>query len=218
MAGLLTEAYQLVGNHRWTIPVFLLRYHAEVEAYLFELARDPARVREVAGRHGNDFIALGIDPTNGEVVRFIAGEAKWRATLTPSTMEGLMLGEWTGPKDARVRSNNGVWHELNAGLAAPQGLAQLNKLLREKARDEYAEVIVSLDRALLLGAAPPSRTDLVLVAGNRAVTREPGVTYLPFTAPPSQYTAGRPLQVIELVVEDGGVLIDRLYNSLWNTP
>lgn len=215
MAGMLTEAYLLVGGHRWTIPVFLFRYHAEVEAYIFDLARDPARVREVSGRHGNDFIALGIDPANGEVVRFIAGEAKWRASLTPSVMDNLMLGEWTGPAGAKVRSNDGVWNEMNTGLVSPQGLEQLNKLLCEKARDQYAEAIVSLDRALLLSTVPLPRTDLVLVAGNRAARREPGTAYLPVTAPPPQYTAARPLQVIELVIEGGVDLIERLYDSLW---
>ena len=206
MAGLLTEAYRLVGAHQWTIPVFLFRYHAEVEAYIFELARDPARVREVSGRHGNDFIALGIDPATKQVVRFIAGEAKWRTKLTLSTMDALMLGE------------GGVWNEMNTALAIPQGLEQLNKLLCEKARDQYAETIVSLDRALLLNSAPLPRTDLVLVAGDRAARREPGTGYLPVDAPPPEYTAGRPLQVIELVMEGGGLLIERLYSSLWARP
>jgi hypothetical protein len=40
MAGLFVEAYQVVGAHRWTIPIYLFRYHAEVEAYIFDLARD----------------------------------------------------------------------------------------------------------------------------------------------------------------------------------
>lgn len=216
MAGLMTEAYQFVGGHRWTVPIFLFRYHAEVADYIFELARDPARVRQVSGRHGNDFIALSIDPATGEVARFIAGEAKWRASLTPSAMDEMMLGGWTGPAGARVRSGDGVWNEMNLGLAAPQGLEQLHRLLCEKARDQYAEAIVSLDRALLIGAVPLARTDLVFVAGNRAARRLPGQAYLPVDAPPPEYTAGRPLQVIELVLEGGVDLIDRLYGSLWN--
>lgn len=44
MTGLMTQAYQFIGAHWWTVPIFLFRYHAEVEVYLFELARDPARV------------------------------------------------------------------------------------------------------------------------------------------------------------------------------
>lgn len=215
MAGLMTEAFQFIGGHRWSVPIFLFRYHAEVEAYIFDLARDPARVREVSGRHGNDFIALGIDPDSGEVVRFIAGEAKWRAALTPSAMDNMMLGAWTGPAGNRVRANDGVWNEMNRGLATPQGMEQMHRLLCEKAREQYAEAIVSLDRALLIGAAPLPRTDLVFVAGNRAARRNPGDAYLPVGAPPPEYTAGRPLQVVELVLEGGVQLIDRLYQSLW---
>ncbi|MDR6955495.1 hypothetical protein J2X65_004875 [Ancylobacter sp. 3268] len=216
MAGLMTQAYQFVGGHQWSIPIFLFRYHAEVEAYIFDLARDPARVREVSGRHGNDFIALGIDPVSREVVRFIAGEAKWRAALTPSAMNDMMLGSWTGPAGARVRSNDGVWNEMNRGFPAPQGLEQMHRLLCEKAREEFAEAIVSLDRALLIGAVPLPRTDLVFVAGNRSARRAVGDTYLPVAAPPPEYTAGRPLQVIELVVEGGVGLIEQLYRSLWD--
>lgn len=218
MAGLMTQAYAFVGGHAWSIPIFLFRYHAEVEAYIFDLARDPARVREISGRHGNDFIALGIDPATGGVVRFIAGEAKWRASLTPSVMDEMMLGGWTGPADARVRANDGVWNELNRGLPAPQGLEQLHRLLCEKAREAHAEAIVSLDRALMIGGAPLPRTDLVFVAGNKAARRNPGDTYLPGAAPPPEYSAGRPLQVVELVVEGGVDLIERLYASLWINP
>jgi hypothetical protein len=216
MAGLMTQAYQFVGRHQWSIPIFLFRYHAEVEPYIFELARKPARVREISGRHGNDFIALGIDPVTGHVERFIAGEAKWRAKLTQSVMDDIMLGGWTGPPEARVRSNDGVWNELNRALAVPQGLEQMHRLLCEKARDQYAEAIVSLDGALLIGATQLPRTDLIFVAGNKAARRPPGRTYLPDAAPPAEYTAGRPLQVVELVVEGGVDFIERLYSSLWN--
>ncbi|NEI93937.1 aminotransferase [Rhizobium leguminosarum] len=216
MAGMLVQAYQFVGRHHWSIPIFLFRYHAEVEAYIFVLARDPARVREVSGRHGNDFIGLGIDPASREVVRFIAGEAKWRASLTPAVMDELMLGEWDGPAAAGVRTGDGIWNEMNTGLAAPQGLEQINKLLCEKAREEYAEAIVSLDRALLLGAAPLARTDYIFIAGNKAARRAAGQAYLPTNAPPPEYTAGRPLQIVELVISNGVALIDSLYDSLWN--
>jgi len=216
MAGMMVEAYRLVGEHSWTVPVFLFRYHAEVEAYIFELARDPARVREVSGRHGNDFIALGIDPNTGEVVRFMAGEAKWRSTLTPSVMNELLLGPFTGPPDARVRANDGMWNEMNTALPVPQGLEQLSRLLSEKARERYAEAIVSIDRALLLGNPALPRIDYIFIAGNRAATRPQGQSYFISTEPPPDYTAGRPLQIIELVLDGGAELIDNLYASLWS--
>jgi hypothetical protein len=107
MAGLMVESFEFVGAHRWTIPIFLFRYHTQVGTYIFNLARDPTRVRQISGRHGNDFIALGIDPTTGAVARFIAGEAKWRTTLTPSVMDEIMLGGWTSPPGPRERSGKG---------------------------------------------------------------------------------------------------------------
>ncbi len=216
MAGLMVEALALVGNHRWSIPVYLFRYHTQVGTYIFNLARNPERVRQISGRHGNDFIGLGIDPQSREVVRFIAGEAKWRATLTQSVMDDMMLGNWTGEGAARDRSNRGVWNDINTAIAVPEGIEQISKLLREIAPDDYAEAIVSLDRALLIGAAPLPRTDYVFVAGNKANGRQKGQALLPQDAAPPAYQGGRPLHIVELVVEDGAPFIERLYASLWD--
>lgn len=216
MAGLMAQACQFVGGHEWSIPIFLFRYHTEVQTYIFELARDPKRVRQVSGRHGNDFIALGLDPDTGEVVRFIAGEAKWRASLTPSVMDGMMLGDWTGSEGARVRSGKGVWNEINNAIPVPEGLEQIYRLLKERSPEDHDAAILSLDKALMIGAAPLPRTDYVFVAGNRPAERAAGQAYLPIGAPPVEYTAGRPLQVVEVVVGNGVTLIDRLYASLWS--
>ena len=207
MAGLISEAYPLVGGKSWKVPIFLFRFHGPVERYIFDLVQDPARVKEVHGRPGNDFIGLEIAP-DGSVTGFIAGEAKWRTGLTPSTMTAIMKGDGTGKGAARVYHDNGVWNEINTGLAVPQGLLTI------KDRDGHAATILSLDKALLGGPAPP-RTDLVLIAGNRAKTRAKGITYLPTGAPPPDYKVKRPLQVVELVLADGEKLIDRLYKSLW---
>ena len=89
----ITEHYTMVGGHKWTIPVFLFRYHADARKYVFALARDPKRQRELHGRHGNDFIALCLND-DGSVGRFLAGEAKWRKSLTPGGVDTLMFGEW----------------------------------------------------------------------------------------------------------------------------
>lgn len=216
MAGLIVEALPLVGDHSWSIPIYLFRYHTQVGTYIFNLARDPERVRQISGRHGNDFIGLGIDPQSGEVVRFIAGEAKWRATLTPAVMDEMMLGGWTGEGAERVRSGRGVWNDINTAIAVPEGIEQISRLLREIAPDQYAEAILSLDRALLIGANPLPRTDYVFVAGNKAAGRQGGQAYLPREAAPPTYGAGRALHVIEMVVQDGGPFIERLYTSLWD--
>ncbi len=88
MAGMMTEAFQgkFVGGHEWRIPIFLFREHADVEAYLWDLARDPARTRQIFGRFGSDFVGLSLNDA-GEVVRFIAGEAKWRQRLNVSFLQ-----------------------------------------------------------------------------------------------------------------------------------
>ena len=221
MAGLLCEAYEFIGEHEWKIPIFLFRYHADVEAYIFDLARDPARRRQVFGRFGNDFIAIALNDI-GAVVRFLAGEAKWRDAVTPAVMDELMLGEWIrDPPDSdnRVRSGRGVWFELNRGLPVPRGLRQLQQLLRERAPDDYGPAILSMDRAIALRDAPPlPRSDFVLVAGNAGAQREPGTALLPTASPPPEYTVNRDLQVIELVLQGGGELIDQLYDALWSAP
>lgn len=215
MAGMMAEAIPLIEHHDWTVPIFLFRFHAEVGAYIHDLAREPGRRRQVSGRHGNDFIALGIDPISGEVVRFLAGEAKWRASLTQSVADGMMYGEWVGEGAARVRANNGVWNELSRGLATPQGLAQMHELLCARGPDQYAEAILSLDRALMLDGRPLPRIDYVLMIGDRSARRVRGTRYLPANAAPPEYTAGRSLQIIELVFEARVGAVDRLYDSLW---
>lgn len=213
MTGMIAQAYPLVGGKTWRIPIFLFRYHGPVERYIFDLVRDPTKVKEVHGRPGNDFIGLEL-ASDGRVSGFIAGEAKWRTDLTPSGMNAIMKGDGTGKGAARVYEDNGVWNDINTALAVPQGLQQMCDVLIIKDRDGHAATILSLDEALL-GHSTPPRTDLVLVAGNRAASRTTGTTYLPSAAAPADYTAGRPLQIVELVLTDGETFIDTLYKRLW---
>ncbi|UEM19527.1 hypothetical protein JL100_020875 [Skermanella mucosa] len=116
MAGMISEAFQdvFVGGHTWQVPIFLFRKHADVEAYLYALARDDRRRREVFGRFGSDFIGIALGDT-GEIVRFIAGEAKWRRRLTEAAVDELMLGELIDDPSThkRVRSGKGIWFEIN---------------------------------------------------------------------------------------------------------
>lgn len=225
MSGLMTEAYEFIGAHEWIVPVFLLREHEDARQYLFQLARAPERTREVQGRKGDDFIALVIND-EGEVTRFIAGEAKWRATWTPSVVDTVMLGD-TVPhpetkkayKDAdgkTVRDGKGVWFEINRALPVPIGLKQLQQILVECAKDEFETVIESLDQILMIqNPQPVERTDLVFLIGDGPAKRDAGETLLEWQDMPSEYTAGRDLQVVEVIISNGGELIDTLYEGLW---
>jgi hypothetical protein len=217
MAGMLTEHYDYVGGHEWRIPIFLFRYHADVEVYLFDLARDPTRVRSVFGRFGSDFLGLSLNEA-GEVVRFIAGEAKWRQSLQPSVVDELMHGEWvTKPDKTRARSGRGIWYQVNNDPSVPHGARQLQRLLQQRDPEGYAATILSLDRALLVrDGSPTPRTNLILIAGNDVPSRSAGTSLLSKPQIPSDYTALHDLQVVELIVTGGEALIDALYGSLWS--
>ncbi|WP_417260649.1 hypothetical protein [Celeribacter sp.] len=215
MCGLIAESYCLVGGKKWSVPIFLFREHAPVGRYIFDLVRDPERIKEVHGRPGDDFIGLEL-AEDGTVLAFIAGEAKWRANLTASTVDGIMKGDGEGKGTARVWKDNGVWNDINTALLIPQGIQQICDLLKLKDADGFARTILSLDEALLADSGPP-RTDMILIACNRAATRTNGTALLPTVAPPADYKAGRPLQVVEVVLSDGEEVIDRLYASLWKT-
>lgn len=216
LCGLITEQYGFVGGETWVIPVFLFRHHADARKYVFALARDPARQRQLQGRHGNDFIAICIDG-DGAIVRFLAGEAKWRKSLTPGAVETLLHGEWETTAAGKVRSNRGIWFEINRELSAPDGLRQLQSILKEKDPATYAAAILSMDQALILrDPVVIPRTDLVVLSGNAAAKRVPGSTLVPSDATPADYTAGNPLQIVEVILEGGDALIDQLYDSLWS--
>jgi hypothetical protein len=215
LAGLIAQGYEFVGNQQWQIPVFLLRWHADVQSYIFDLARDPARARQVFGRFGDDFIAIALD-AGGSVTELLAGESKWRSSITPAEMEELMLGEWVDREGVRVRSGKGVWSQVSRGLRVPSGLRQLQQILRWRAPDDFAAAILSMDRALTMdGPVPLPRTDYVIIAGNAGERRRAGDALLPTAAAPPEYTGGRKLQVVEVVLEGGNDLIDRLYDTLW---
>jgi len=219
MAGMVTEAFQpqFVGGHEWCIPIFLFRQHADVEAYLWDLARNPDRVRQIFGRFGSDFLGLSLDE-DGKVARFIAGEAKWRQRLTDSAVASLMLGSWEEDEETgeRTRSGRGVWFEVNRDTPLPHGLRQLQRLLELRDPDGYQAAILSIDEAVLLDDAPTlPRTNLILIAGNGARDRKPLDVLIGWEEAPEEYTAPHDLQVVELILTDGENLIDGLYSSLW---
>jgi hypothetical protein len=217
MAGMLTEHYQFVGKHTWSVPVFLFREHADVEAYLFALARDSTRIRQVFGRFGSDFLAVAID-AGGSVTRFLAGEAKWRLSLTPGKANELMRG--TPSKDALGKTKyagNGIWNQLNTDKEIPHGIRQLQLLLKELDSEGFAAAILSIDKAIVLkGPTTIDRTNLVLLCGNGGKTREDGAVLVGWEKTPAEYSATHDLQVVEMILKKGEDFIDLIYDSLWD--
>lgn len=217
LAGLVTEAYQadFVGGHAWRVPIFLFRKHGDVENYLWALKFDPDQVRTIFGRHGTDFIGISLG-TTGEVIRLIVGEAKWRASLTDSVVAEILYGEKKKDKKTGLSQHNGrgVWNAFNRDAPIPWGLRQLQRLLEDQDPHGHAAAIVSMDRAVAT-KTPFPRTDLLLICGNGAKGREAGMPVVDHRDVPADYKAGNDLQVVEVILEGGEVLIDQLYSSLW---
>lgn len=218
MCGMLSESFEFIGKHEYLIPVFLFRNHEDAGQYIYTLSRDPTRKREVLGRKGDDFIGVVVNQ-DGNITRFIAGEAKWRGTWQPSVVDAVMLGEKIDdPNDRKNKIHNGkgVWYEVNRGLPVPLGLEQLHTILDECEPDKFASVIASLDRILARrNPDPVERTDLILLAGGSAPTRKAKHSLIPWDVVPKEYTAGRDLQIVELLFSNGDDLISAIYAGLW---
>lgn len=219
LAGLITECFDYVGGHTWTVPVFLFREHGDAEQYIFALSRDPTATREIYGRHGSDFVGLVL-ARDRRVQRIIVGEAKWRKTLSSAVVKTLMLGKMIDdPADAtkRIRSGKGVWSHVNKDTHVPLAFRQLARILEERDPEGFGATILSLEALLLLkNAGSVPRTDLVLIAGNHEASREPGDAYIGWETKPADYTRTNDLQVVEVIFQDGHSLADTVYDSLWD--
>lgn len=218
MAGMLTEHYDYVGGHKWQVPVFLFRHHEDVEKYLFALARDSAQTREVMGRPGSDFLAIALDD-EGQVIRFLAGEAKWRMKLSSSVVQALLLGPKVEDEYGnKVHSGKGIYHQFNdRDTNIPHGMQQLQKILKEIDADGFSKAILSIDKALMLkNPTPIPRTNLVFICGNNFSSRKPGKSLVESKMKPTEYTSPHDLQVVELILSEGEKLIEAIYDCLWN--
>ena len=219
LAGLVIESFPTVGGHKWAIPVFLFRHHADVAKYMFALARDRTRTRQLWGRFGDDFIGVSLG-SDGAVQRIVVGEAKWRDRPTKTAVDDLLLGSRTEePKGSKkyVRKSDGIWQSFASALPVPHGLRQLQKVLIEREPDKFAATILSLDKILALKQPKVvPRTDLVVVAGNSPASRKAGEANVGQAVRPAEYTVSRDLQVVEVYMDKGEDLIKSLYDTLWS--
>lgn len=216
LAGLLTEVCEFIGGHDWNVPVFLFRFHQTAADYLYTLRRDPSQTRKLPGRTGDDFIAIVLDDDGG-VVRVLAGEAKWRATLSESVVDSLVLGKKVKDKTTGKVAHNGkgIWTALNKAVDPPRGLKQLQKILKDIAPDEYGAAIRSIDEHVLADTPALPRTNLVVLAGNGGAKRKAGVPMISAQSHPAEYTSNADLQVVEIIFDQGEKMVDRLYDELW---
>lgn len=215
LTGLIVEAYDLVGDHDWKVPVFLFRFHDDAKKYLYTLVRDPDQERQTIGRLGTDFIGISVDE-DGKVDRLISGEAKWRKKLTQSVVNDVMLGPKEKGLDVR-QEGKGVWAELNKEVNPPNGLRELQIALKDIDPDGHAEIILSMDKLLsAYDSHTVPKTDLVVIVGKGGAKREKRTSFIEWEEVPAAYTAGNDLQVVEIILSDGEDLVEELYSCLWN--
>ncbi len=215
-AGLLTQICSYIGDHDWNIPVFLFRFHNAASEYLYTLKRDPSQERKLTGRTGDDFIAVTLDDEGG-IQRVLAGEAKWRATLTQSVVDDLLLGKKVKDQETGKKYHNGkgILSSFNTAVDPPLGLKQLQKILQDVAPDDYAAAIYSIDQQVLADDPNLPRTNLIVLAGNGGITRENGMPMVIADSPPAEYTSPADLQVVEVIFDQGEAMVDQLYDDLW---
>lgn len=218
-AGLVVEAYQAQHEkHSWSVPVFLFRHHDDAGKYLFFLARDPSRTRQLWGRLGDDFIGVGFD-SDKNIERIIVGESKYRGSLSKLSVEDLLLGSRETAKTGGMplRGKDGIWRAFEEAPTVPEGLLQLQAILIEREPIKYANAILSLDKILAINPSHTvPRTDLVVFSGGSPSKRKPGETFVRSDTLPSEYQAGRELFVVEAFLEKGGDLIKQVYDTLWS--
>jgi hypothetical protein len=68
---------------------------------------------------------------------------------------------------------------------------------------------------MLDNATPIPRTNLVFICGNDFPSRMEGHPLVDWDAPPVEYKAPHDLQVVEMFLNEGESLIDKIYDSLW---
>jgi hypothetical protein len=218
LAGMIVEAYQAQHDkYQWSVPVFLFRHHADVGKYLFFLARDSSRTRQLWGRLGDDFIGLGFDQ-HKNVERVIVGESKFRDKLSQLGVEDLLLGKREKEDDGTTtRKEDGIWRSFQDAYSVPEGLVQLQAILIERAPTEYAAAITSIDRILAITPKHSiPRTDLVIFSGGSPAKRKPGETFVRSNVLPKEYLAGRDLIVVEAFLENGADLAKKIYDTVWS--
>ena len=60
-------------------------------------------------------------------------------------------------------------------------------------------------------------TNLIMISGGDVPSRTSQHSLIPWEEVPEDYTAPHDLQVVELILNDGEMLIDGVYDALWAT-
>ena len=194
--GILAEAGQVHGGDDWTVPIFLFRLHTQAEEYLMRLITGEPEGSAIVGRTGSDNLALSLN-SDGTVKAILGAEAKcYQGFNTTKAREALT--------------------DLGAQAAVPVSLGQLKRLLAEIDPARFEATILDLEKIIRNArqSTVPRHDLLVLIFEDPKIKNydTPRISVAEKTA---NYTARRPLQVVEVHLPGAGALIEELYAGLY---
>jgi hypothetical protein len=200
MNAFLIEHAGIMGKGQWQVPVFLFRFHQDVENHIHELNQGIVRRSRTLGRLGNDCLGIVVDE-NSKVVGIITGESKFRKSLSEAEGEEL---------------NSKVHHGFCNEADAPVNLMKFARLLEKKDAKLYQETITSLEAINKRQKTVTERQHIYSLIVCKTKKQYPP-TYISQTKKHEKYKIKRPLQCVEIILPDGKTLITELYSSLYSS-
>lgn len=202
MAGLIAEHRDVHGKADWKVPAFLFRFH-QAAFHKLERRQDleaqgtqvPALDDEqsvILGRIGNDVLAfrLGAD---GELAALLVCEAKCLATHDSGKAKK-------------------AHEQLSDPAQRPPGITELIDLLGDYDTAEAHEWRERLRRFRFDTVRKVPRSDMLLyVTGNKPAGRGGRTTWLSPDAPAPEYAGNRPLEVVEVHLDDPNSFAKAIY-------
>lgn len=191
-AAVIAENYSPFGINGWRVPAFLFRFHIVLFQHLeleWQIENPP---EHVFGRTGDDCVAFTLDE-NGVITRILFCESKCTldhdAALVSAAHKKLC-------RDERI----------------PVDTMQLIDVLLDS-DEEDAELWIRALRDLRTRrrTTPPPRYDLVCYVCGRDPAVATRSAWLPIHEPHPSYTATRPLEAVEVHLNQVEALIDEVY-------
>jgi hypothetical protein len=204
MAGLIAEHKDMHGHEPWRIPAFLFRFH-QVAFQKLEQRRDmltqgltPAQLDPddsiIPGRTGNDVLAFLL-AADGDLSGILVCEAK-------------CLSKHQAAKAKKAHE------QLSTPARCPSGVREIIEILNDYDTDESREWRDRLRRFYFDPSRKVSRSDMLFYAtGDKPTGRGGRVAWLSLSEPSPDYAGNRPLEVVEVHLDDPMSFVKALYRT-----
>jgi hypothetical protein len=188
LAGIICEYFAPLGEDNWRVPAYLFRFHNVAIQQMIRIQQTDQEATPIPGRTGNDCLAF-LRNEQGQITCILFCEAK----CTADHRSGMI-------RDAH--------EQLSDETLVPVSMPQVIEVLRARGGPEaerWAEALLEG----YLGSSECERFDLVAyVCGQPPVMRS---SWIPADEPHSGYSGGRPLEAVEIHVDDVESLIEEVY-------